>query len=120
LNADFFAIGLRRGEGVLERARIDFEEEVALVDVLTFLDVDLHQRARDLGADRGGTDGLNGTNRVDQDGDNFLVNLTDKHGSGAAAAATTTAATTTSSSASGGRAASGGTSGGLSGLFAAA
>ena len=43
--------GFGLGEGGLERPWIDGEEEIALVDVLAFLDVDAHELAADLGLD---------------------------------------------------------------------
>ena len=66
-------VGLGLGERGLVDAGVDREEQVALLDVLPFLDVDAEQLAADLRLDRHHRGGLDGADGLDLERDRLLL-----------------------------------------------
>ena len=62
------AIGRRLVEHRLEGPRVDLEQRIALLDVLSFLEGDLDDRAVDTSLDHGGIERLNGADAAYIDG----------------------------------------------------
>ena len=68
-------VGLRLLQRGVERARIDREQQVALLDVLSLPEMHLHDLAADLRLHLDGRESLDAADRADRVGDSLLLDL---------------------------------------------